>query len=146
MLNQVTAKAQPDPVELLRAKGLRPTRQRVEVLSELGREPDDATAQQLWARLREGAGSTIGLATVYRTLARLRDEGVVDALSHHGSEQCFRLCMQSHHHHLFCVQCHKVVEVDDCSLGTWVDDVATRHGFVAEEHSVEISGRCARCR
>jgi Fur family ferric uptake transcriptional regulator len=134
-----------DLTELLLAKGLRPTRQRVEVLSELAREPDDATAQQLWARLRERSDSTIGLATVYRTLARLRDEGLVDALSHHSSEQCFRLCTDAHHHHLFCVNCHKVVELDDCSLGSWVDDMAGRHGFVAEEHSVEISGRCADC-
>jgi Fur family ferric uptake transcriptional regulator len=139
------ASGQADPVELLRAKGLRPTRQRLEVLGELGKEPDDATAQQLWSRLREGRGSTIGLATVYRTLASLREAGIVDALSHHGTEQCFRLCTDAHHHHLLCVKCHKVVEIDQCGLGDWVDEVASNHGFVADEHSVEITGRCAAC-
>lgn len=142
----MAAAAQTDPAQLLRAKGLRPTRQRLAVLGELAKEADDATAQQLWARLRGSGVSTIGLATVYRTLARLRDEGIVDALSHHGSEQCFRLCAEGHHHHLLCVNCHKVVEVDECDLGTWIDQVAAQHGFIAEEHSVEISGRCAACR
>jgi Fur family ferric uptake transcriptional regulator len=142
----MTSPGQADPGELLRAKGLRPTRQRVEVLSELAKEPNDATAQQLWSRLRENGNSTIGLATVYRTLARLRDEGVVDALAHHGSEQCFRLCTDAHHHHLLCVTCHKVVEIDECSLGAWVDKVASSHGFVADQHSVEITGHCATCR
>jgi Fur family transcriptional regulator, ferric uptake regulator len=138
--------AQTDPVELLRAKGLRPTRQRVEVLAELAKERDDATAQELWARLRDSGSSTIGLATVYRTLARLRDEGIIDALSHHDAEQCYRLCTDAHHHHLLCVKCHRVVEVDECSLGAWVDNVAAQHGFVAEHHSVEISGLCGNCR
>jgi Fur family ferric uptake transcriptional regulator len=144
--SEVPATAQTNPAEVLRAKGLRPTRQRVEVLNELARERDDATAQQLWSRLRDRGSSTIGLATVYRTLARLRDEGIVDALSHHGVEQCYRLCTDAHHHHLLCVSCHRVVEVEECNLGAWVDDVAARHGFVAEEHSIEISGRCAACR
>ncbi len=144
----MTSPGQADPSELLRAKGLRPTRQRVEVLSELAKEPNDATAQQLWSRLRESGNSTIGLATVYRTLARLRDEGVVDALAHHGSEQCFRLCTNAHHHHLLRVTCHKVVEDQTAnrSLGAWVDKVASSHGFVADEHSVEITGHCATSR
>ena len=137
---------QTDPAALLQAKGLRPTRQRVEVLAELAKERDDATAQELWSRLREQGGSTIGLATVYRTLARLRDEGIIDSLSHHGAEQCYRLCTDAHHHHLLCVSCHRVIEIEECSLGSWVDSVAAQHGFVAEQHSVEISGLCADCR
>jgi Fur family ferric uptake transcriptional regulator len=142
----VASPGQADLAQRLRAKGLRPTRQRIAVLSELAREPDDATAQQLWSRLRDNRQSTIGLATVYRTLALLRDHGVVDTLSHHGSEHCFRLCTEKHHHHLLCVNCHKVVEIDDCSLGHWVDSVASTHGFIADDHKVEITGRCAACR
>ena len=131
--------------ELLEGKGVRPTRQRLRVLEELAAERDDATAQTLWQRLR-GGDETIGLATVYRTLALLHEHGVVDALSHHGSERCYRLCADGHHHHLFCERCHRVVEIDQCTLGSWVDEVARRHGFVASDHHVEISGLCEDCR
>ena len=131
--------------ELLLRKGVRPTRQRLLVLEELAAERDDATAQTLWQRLR-GHDETVGLATVYRTLTLLHDHDVVDALSHHGGERCYRLCADGHHHHLLCERCHRVVEIDECALGPWVDDVARRHGFVASNHHVEINGVCADCR
>jgi Fur family ferric uptake transcriptional regulator len=135
----------PDYEALLDAKGVRPTKQRLEVLAELGRERDDVTAQDLWRRLRSRR-STTGLATVYRTLALLSDKGVVDSFSHHGGELCYRLCSEAHHHHLVCTSCHRVVEVEQCGLGDWLDEVTSRHGFVATDHRVEIAGLCAGCR
>jgi len=137
--------ASQDPRELLERSGLRATPRRVEVLAELARERDDVTAQQLWSRLRERSSRT-GLATVYRTLALLSEKGVVDVLSHHGGEQCYRLCGDAHHHHLVCERCHRVVEVRECGLDDWVSAAAGRHGFVATEHRVEISGLCRDCR
>ncbi len=131
---------------LLERKGVRPTRQRVLVLAELAAERDDATAQTLWQRLREREGEQIGLATVYRSLALLHEHGVIDALSHHGSERCYRFCTDHHHHHLVCESCHRVVEIDECTPGDWVEDVARRHGFAVSDHHIEISGLCAGCR
>jgi Fur family transcriptional regulator, ferric uptake regulator len=125
-------------------RDVRPTRQRLAVLRELSKEPNDATASTLWRRMR-GRKNAIGLATVYRTLALLEKRGVVDSLSHHAGERCFRLCTDSHHHHLVCEQCHRVVELDECGLGNWVDQVAGQHGFTPTEHQVEITGLCADC-
>ncbi len=134
-----------DLSELLERSGVRATARRLEVLEELARERDDVTAQALWSRLRERDSRT-GLATVYRTLALLSEKGVVDVLSHHGAEQCYRLCGDEHHHHLLCERCHKVVEVNECGLDGWVAAAAKQHGFVATEHRVEIVGVCADCR
>jgi Fur family ferric uptake transcriptional regulator len=134
-----------DLSELLERNGVRATPRRLEVLEELAQERDDVTAQQLWSRLRERDSST-GLATVYRTLALLSENGVVDVLSHHGGEQCYRLCGHEHHHHLLCERCHRVVEVQECGLDDWVTAAAKRHGFVATDHRVEIVGLCADCR
>jgi Fur family transcriptional regulator, ferric uptake regulator len=142
----VPAHTQADLTALLREKGVRPTRQRLELLGELANEPNDVTAQQLWSRLREDAGSPVGLATVYRTLALLREHDVVDALSHHGTELCYRLCSDTHHHHLVCRDCHRVVELDECELDGWVGRLATQHGFTALDHTLEVVGICATCR
>jgi Fur family transcriptional regulator, ferric uptake regulator len=135
----------PDFPGLLARKGVRATQRRVEVLEELARERDDLTAQALWHRLRD-RGSPAGLATVYRTLSLLSETGVIDTLSHHGGEQCYRLCGDHHHHHLLCSACHRVVEVGQCDLGGWLDDVAARYGFVATAHQIEITGICSSCR
>jgi len=131
--------------ELLQRHGVRATPRRLEVLQELARERDDVTAQQLWSRLRRRRSRT-GLATVYRTLALLSERGVVDVLSHHGSEQCYRLCGEAHHHHLVCECCHRVVEIEECDLGGWMERAAAAHGFAATGHRLEISGLCPDCR
>jgi Fur family transcriptional regulator, ferric uptake regulator len=131
---------------LLTKRDIRPTRQRLGVLGELAREPNDATATEIWRRMRRRKRQTIGLATVYRTLALLNERGVVDSLSHHPGERCFRLCGDAHHHHLVCEKCHRVVELDECDLGSWVDEAAGRHGFTASGHQVEITGLCVECR
>lgn len=139
------AAQEPDLSRLLASGGVRVTRQRLAVLGELAREDDDLTAQKLWGRLRE-RGSSVGLATVYRTLAMLSEKGVVDALAHRGSELCYRLCGEGHHHHLVCSECHRVVELEGCELAGWVDKVSAEHDFVATAHSVELTGVCSSCR
>lgn len=141
----MTPQPQTDFPAVLARAGVRPTRQRLEVLEELARERDDVTAQTLWSRLRE-RDSSVGLATVYRTLALLHEKGAIDALSHHGGELCYRLCGGGHHHHLVCTSCHRVVELDRCGLEGWIDETAARHGFAATGHQLEIAGLCPDCR
>jgi Fur family ferric uptake transcriptional regulator len=132
--------------DALEGVGARSTRQRVTVLAELMQERDDVTAQGLHDRLR-ARGERLGLATVYRTLRLLADEGVVDTLSHRPGELCYRWCSGGHHHHhLVCSGCHRVVELDNCELDPWLERISARHGFVATEHHLEVSGLCGDCR
>jgi Fur family transcriptional regulator, ferric uptake regulator len=130
---------------LLGEVGLSATPQRVGVLAELMHEQDDVTAQELHGRLRS-RGERLGLATVYRTLSALADEGVVDALSHHPGELCYRWCGAEHHHHLVCSSCHRVVELGGCELEPWLERASAQHGFVATGHRLEVAGVCADCR
>lgn len=129
----------------LRGAGIRSTPQRTAVLAELSVEPDDVTAQELHARLRRH-GRRLGLATVYRTLSLLAEAGLVDTLSHHQGELCYRRCGDEHHHHLVCARCHKVVEVLDCRLDPWLERVAAAHDFLPTGHRLEVAGVCASCR
>ena len=130
---------------LLADLGLRPTTQRLAVLAELAGDPNGATAQELHDRLRAG-GSRVGLATVYRTLAALNDAGAVDALAHRPGEAVYRLCGSGHHHHLVCESCGRVVELGECDLEPWLEQLGAAHGFEVTRHSVEVSGLCAACR
>jgi Fur family ferric uptake transcriptional regulator len=125
--------------------GVRATAQRVDVLAELMRERDDVTAQELHGRLRT-RGRRLGLATVYRALGLLAEEGVIDALSHRPGELCYRWCGDEHHHHLVCSNCHRVVELVECELEPWLERVSAAHGFVATGHRLEVAGVCGDCR
>ena len=130
---------------LLTGVGVRPTRQRVVVLTELMGERNDVTAQELHERLR-AQGERLGLATVYRTLGLLSDEGLIDALSHRPGELCYRLCGEGHHHHLVCSGCHQVIELEECELEPWLERISEAHGFVTTGHRLEVAGLCGDCR
>lgn len=130
--------------ELLATHGIRATRQRQRVLEALSAEPNDATAQQIFESLR-ARGESTGLATVYRTLALLSERGAVDALMHRPGEICYRLCSDTHHHHLTCSECHQVVELSECRLEPWLERLGGVHGFTVTSHAVEVTGICSDC-
>jgi Fur family ferric uptake transcriptional regulator len=122
----------------------RATKQRADVLDALEHAPTPVSAQDLFVNLR-GNGASISLATVYRQLQRLADEGVADRLVRDSGELAFRLCGTGHHHHLTCRECGRTEEVRDCRLDRWANEIATEHGFTAVEHRADFSGVCARC-
>lgn len=134
----------PSAQQLLVERGIRTTRQRLRVLDALLMEPNDATAQDIYEALRKRRES-IGLATVYRTLALLSEQGIVDVLMHHPGEACYRLCSDGHHHHLTCSECHQVVELGDCELEPWLARLGSAHRFTVTDHVVEVTGICAEC-
>ena len=140
-----TAAQAQDPRGVLGGAGIRSTPQRLAVLRALTTVENDATAQELHAELRRG-GSRIGLATVYRTLAALSEHGIVDTLTHRQGESSYRLCGEGHHHHLTCTACHRVVELEGCSLDAWLTEVSREEGFALTSHQVELAGVCSDCR
>ncbi len=122
---------------------MRETKQRAAVLKVL--ETGDAlSAQDLHARLRR-KGSDVGLATVYRTLRLLTDEGAVDVLRDDPVQARFRLCSVTHHHHLVCERCGRVEEIPECDVEPWAKRVAKRKGFELRSHRAEIVGVCPDC-
>ena len=119
---------------------------REDVLRSLGRGQTFRTAQQLFAQMRDG-GSRIGLATIYRTMQSMADEGEVDVLRTDAGEIAYRRCRsETHHHHLVCRECGTTVEVAARSVEQWADRVAAEHGYDEVQHVLEIFGRCPACR
>ncbi|MBO1750690.1 transcriptional repressor [Actinotalea sp. BY-33] len=123
----------------------RMTRQRSAVTELLADVEDFRSAQQLHELLR-GQGNGIGLATVYRTLQSLADGGEVDVLRTGDGEALYRRCeRREHHHHLVCRRCGATVEIDGPTVETWAAQVGAAHGFTEIEHTIELTGTCARC-
>jgi Fur family ferric uptake transcriptional regulator len=51
----------------------------------------------------------------------------------------------AHHHHLVCSRCARIVELDDCFLNEFQDQLARRHGFSQISHRMEFFGICPNC-
>jgi Fur family ferric uptake transcriptional regulator len=118
----------------------RRTEQREAIIDALRATDRAVTAQELHGDL-----SGVGLATVYRNLQRLAEEGTAETLRRDNGEQAFLLCGGGHHHHLTCRSCGRVERVRDCRLDDWASQVAAEHGFAQVEHRAELEGVCAAC-
>jgi len=124
----------------------RTTRQRSAVLAVLDDLEQFRSAQEIHAELVR-RGDSVGLSTVYRSLATLATDGDIDTLLRDDGETLYRRCRgATHHHHLVCRSCGATVEVDGPAVETWADRLAVEHGYDEVSHTLEIFGRCAVCR
>lgn len=131
----------PAPADL---SGRRSTRQRSALVALLDELDEFRSAQDLHALLR-ARGDSVGLATVYRTLQSLVEDGQLDVLRSADGEAAYRRCSPSHHHHLVCRSCGRTVEVADPPVERWAARMAAEHGFTDVHHQVEVFGTCAPC-
>lgn len=85
----------------------------------------------------------LGIATVYRTLKNMIEEGAAVAVELPGEAARYELAGKKHHHHFHCNYCGKVFELEGC-----VSDFSAMvpRGFKAETHEIVLYGRCADCR
>ncbi|MGH2504483.1 MAG: Fur family transcriptional regulator [Ktedonobacterales bacterium] len=128
--------------------GLRNTRQRrliAERLAALTVTGVDFTAQDFWHDLLRD-DPRLGRATVYRAVDILLGEGFLDRISFADGTHRYRVCGSAHHHHMTCVRCQRVVEIDACLPPALFAAIATKADFAIEGHSLELFGRCAACR
>ena len=81
----------------LREKGVRPTRQRLEIGELLLATPRHMSAEQILIELRQ-AGSKLSKATVYNTLNLLSREGIVREIAVDPERMVYDSTAHAHHH------------------------------------------------
>ncbi len=84
----------------------------------------------------------LGIATVYRNIKILVDEGLVQEVELPGAPNRYELAGKGHHHHFYCRTCHSVFEVEACPQG--LRDLAPS-GFALEGHEITLYGICRTC-
>ena len=84
----------------------------------------------------------LGIATVYRNLKALVEEGWLKAVELPGQPPRYERSGIGHHHHFHCRICGKVFDIDGC-VGKLQGMVPK--GFVLEDHDVVLYGRCKEC-
>lgn len=81
----------------LRANGVKPTRQRMEIGMLLLASPQHLSADQILSKLR-AAGSRVSKATVYNTLNLFSRHGLAREVSVDSTRQFFDSTIHPHHH------------------------------------------------
>lgn len=102
---------------------------------------------ELYQRVR-ASNSSIGYATVYRTLKLLEECGLASAAQFGNKTTLFEPAnpgVEDHHDHLICTECGLIVEFENPEIEVLQDRMAQEHGFELTHHKMELYGRCAQC-
>jgi Fur family transcriptional regulator, ferric uptake regulator len=138
-----------DILAALAKRGLRPTIARnaiVEQVVVLGKAEDGFTCDELVQALKHERSET-GRATVFRTIDILRTYGFLDRIAFFDGAERYHLAEPGkHHHHLTCVHCHRVVDIEECPLPNEVSEIADHAGFSLSAHRLDLFGCCQDCR
>jgi Fur family ferric uptake transcriptional regulator len=138
-----------DIVKAFEAMGLRHTRPRLLIaqkVAEFAASGHDFATDDLWHELQQ-ADPQLGRATVFRAVDILAEHGILDRVTFADGTRRYRACAgASHHHHVTCTACHRVVEIDVCLPPEAMAVIARQTDFALEGHSVELFGRCPACR
>jgi Fur family transcriptional regulator, ferric uptake regulator len=130
----------------LRGAGYRPGAAGMVVVEYLASQPCCRGAQEIHEALT-AAGRRIGLASVYRMVDRLAEQGLVQRIDiGDGIVRYEPARATEHHHHLVCGACGKVEPFADPSLERAIEAVEERSGYSVVAHEVLLRGVCAECR
>ena len=93
-------------------------------------------------RVAQKSVSSVGIATVYRSLKTLMEEGSVRCVEIPGQPPRYEGTEKGHHHHFHCHSCEGVFDFQRCVDG--VKKLAPQ-GFRVTDHEIILYGFCRNC-
>jgi len=122
------------------------TGQRQGILELLRNESRPMTNKEIHEGLPKGG---CDLATIYRSMHLLQEMGMVKRLDFGDGSARFELMPEEgdigHHHHLICLDCSDIVELEGCLVQELEKRIASAKGFVSVTHNLEFFGICPSC-
>ena len=120
------------------------TRQMRDMVNYIFSKHNHFDADQLIEELKQ-EGFRVSRATVYRTLNKLVDAGLLRKLDIGPRKYFEHDYGYPQHEHLFCQSCHKMIEFQYPSMSEVVDSICRQHNFQMQGHSFIIHGICGYC-
>jgi len=122
---------------------MRKTRQRDAILKEILSAEGPLSVNEIHGRA-SGKLSGLGIATVYRTIKSLREEGEVSIVELPGEEPRYEPAGRGHHHHFRCLSCEQTFDLEVCPVGI-PNGTMLPGGYRVEDHNLTLYGRCSEC-
>ncbi len=131
--------------DFLEKKDLKLTSQRRAILHQAIHANGHFSAEKLLAFSKK-ADRTISKATVYRTLALLKESKVLEEQDFGDGKKLYERAQgRKHHDHFICVRCGKIIEFENDHIEKLQDAEARRHHFKVVYHSLKLFGFCKNC-
>jgi len=124
-------------------KLLRMTHQREIILDEIKKCAAHPTADELYDRIKKKL-PRISLATVYRNLEIMSEAGLIHKLEISGRQKRFDWDLHQHDH-IYCVQCHRVDNIDLADKREITLPADENRGYEVSGCRIEFYGICPKC-
>ena len=127
------------------SKGVKLTDQRriiVKVLSQSKEnygESDHPDVDELYNRVSK-IDPKISIATVYRTVKLLEEEGILAKHDFKGGKARYEALDESHHDHLINIKTGEIIEFVDEEIEKLQNKVAEKYGYKLVDHKLELYG------
>jgi Fur family peroxide stress response transcriptional regulator len=131
-------------IETLRKKGYKATTQRIAICRFALRSRDHPSAKRIYDEVKK-VHPTVSLATVYKTLQILSEQGLIQELDLPESQARFDSYVEPHIN-LVCLQCGNIQDFDDSAAREMVERVAAKAEFTRTGQRIDIYGICKTCR
>jgi Fur family ferric uptake transcriptional regulator len=89
----------------------------------------------------ERASQGLGMATVYRSIRSLLEDGWLSVVDVPGRNPLYEIAGKAHHHHFSCTVCSRTFELEGCATIA----VKLPRGFKTSAHELTFFGTCANC-
>ncbi len=129
----------------IKKSGLKRTAQRDLILDVFLRTEGHVSSEDLY-ELVKVEDSSIGFTTVYRTLKLLQECGLARDVQYYDGRMLYEHDFKhDHHDHLICTSCGALIEFYSEVIENMQDEIAARHQFQPQTHSLRIFGTCREC-
>lgn len=132
----------------LKQKGLKLTTQRRAILDVIIENREKHLSSEEIYDLVKEKYPEIGLATVYRTLQLFDELGVIYKLNFDDGRSRYELYHNEdhQHHHLICLKCGSVIEMEGDLLENLEEAIENTKDFQIVDHNVKFFGYCSKCK
>ena len=132
----------------LRQKGFKLTTQRRVILDVIMENQGKHLSTEEIYDLVKKKYPDIGLATVYRTLQLFDDLGIIFKVNFDDGRSRYELHHDENHqhHHLICLKCGNVIEMEGDLLENLEEIIEKTKHFQVIDHNVKFFGYCSKCR
>ncbi|MDI6602345.1 MAG: Fur family transcriptional regulator [Thermoanaerobacteraceae bacterium] len=133
----------------LQEKGYKLTTQRRAILDTIMENSDKhLSSEDIYDLVRKKCPE-IGLATVYRSLQIFEELGLIYKLDFNDGRiryDVYNGTSDHQHHHLICISCGAVIEVEEDLLDDMERHIMEAKDFEIVDHNVKFFGYCSKCR
>jgi Fur family peroxide stress response transcriptional regulator len=131
-------------VSKLKKHGHRLTPQRSAILRIFISSRDHPSVEQVYEQLKQQF-PMMSLATVYKTVAMLKEEGELLELGFANGSTRYDGYHPYPHPHLICIRCHRIVDLEGKDLDRPSLELAEKYGYRLVSHRHDLFGICPRC-